>query len=528
MPAAPRTNVLLLMTDQHRRDTLGCYGNEVCQTPNLDALAAAGTRFDQAYTPTAICTPARATLLTGVLPFRHTLLANYERNVGYREELDGRFPPFTEPLRAAGYRCGHVGKWHVGKENGPAEFGFEGEHYPGWGNPVRHPDYLAYLAERGLPEFALRSQARGTFPNGEPGNLLAGVLDQPAEASFEHFLADRTIEKLRDYAGGFHERAQPFFLGCHWFGPHLPYCIPREYYDRYDPADVELPASMAETFAGKPRVHRHYSKHWTFDSFSPDDWRKLIAVYWGYVTLIDEQVGRVLAALDELGLTEDTACLFTADHGEFTGSHRLHDKGPAMYDDIYRVPMLARGPGLPAGRVEDRFVTLADLTPTFLDLAGVDVPEYYDGASLVPLLSGGESTGDWREEVVAEFHGHHFPYPQRMIRTDRYKLVVNPPDENELYDLATDPDELHNRYEHPELATVRRALLGRLYAILRERGDNFYHWMTSMFEVGEKTYDTALSQLDPGQPAQSQSAQSQPAQSQPAQDQPGDTKGGTR
>lgn len=498
MPPATR-NVLLLMTDQHRRDTLGCYGNRVCQTPNLDELAATGTRFDQAYTPTAICTPARATLLTGVLPFRHTLLANYERNVGYREELDDTFPPFTDALRAAGYRCGHIGKWHVGKQNGPAEFGFEGEHYPGWGNPVQHPDYRAYLAERGLPEYSLRSEVRGTFPNKEPGNLLAGVVDQPVEATFEHYLADRMIEKLQDFANGFHTQDEPFFLGCHWFGPHLPYCLPQEYYDLYDPADVELPASMAETFADKPRVHRHYSAHWTFDSFSPDDWRKLIAVYWGYVTLIDHEIGRVLAALDELGLTDSTACLFTADHGEFTGSHRLHDKGPAMYDDIYQVPMLARIPeesGAPTAQVRDEFVTLGDLTPTFLDIAGVDTPESYDGESLVPLLRGEKS--HQRSEVVAEFHGHHFPYPQRMIRTEQYKLVVNPPDKNELYDLDADPDEMHNRYGHPELATVRQELLHRLYTILRDRGDNFYHWMTSMFDVGEKNYDTALSQLDSG------------------------------
>jgi arylsulfatase A-like enzyme len=489
-------NVLFLMTDQHRIDTLGCYGNDVVATPALDGLAATGTRFSHAFTPTAICTPARATLLTGVLPFRHGLLANYERNVGYSEELDGRFPPFSRYLAEAGYRCGHVGKWHVGRERGPDEFGFDGPHYPGWGNPVQHPDYLAYLADRGLPEYRLKSEVRGTFPNGQPGNLLAGVLDQPAEATFEHFLADRTIDQLRAYADG----GEPFFLACHWFGPHLPYCVPEEYYHRYDPADVELPASMAETFDGKPHVQQDYSAHWTFDSFTPDQWRELTAAYWGYVTLIDDQVGRILATLDELGLADETAVMFTADHGEFTGAHRLHDKGPAMYDDIYRIPLIARVPGRgPAGQVDDRFVTLTDLTPTILDVAGIEAPEYFDGRSLLPLLAGDEAgpdSGDWPREVLAEFHGHHFPYPQRMLRTDRYKLVINPPDVCELYDLATDPDELHNRYDDSALADVCRDLLASLYQQLRDRGDNFYHWMTSMHDVGAKTYDTSLSQLD--------------------------------
>ncbi|WUJ69571.1 sulfatase-like hydrolase/transferase [Kribbella soli] len=481
-------NILFLMTDQHRVDTLGCYGNQICETPNLDALAASGTRFTNGFTPTAICTPARATLQTGVLPYRHTLLANYERNVGYREELDDTFPVFSHYL--TGYQLGHVGKWHVGKDKGPRDFGYDGEHYAGWGNAVDHPDYLSYLAEHGYPSFSVRNPVRGTFANGEPGNLLAGILEQPVEATFEYFLAERTIEQLRRFAadGG------PFYLTCNWFGPHLPYLLPENYYFRYDAAQVELPASVAETFAGKPRVQQHYSSHWTYDSIGPDRWRELVAAYWGYVKLIDEQIGRILAVVDELGLTDDTAVLFTADHGEFTGAHRLHDKGPAMYDDIYRVPLIAKVPGLPA-RVEDSFATLTDLTPTFLELADVEPPEHYQGRSLIPLIKG-ERPDDWPTEVIAEFHGHHFPYPQRMIRTDRYKLVINPADVNELYDLSTDPNELHNRYQHPELAEVRRELTTRLYDALRDRGDNFYHWMTSMFEVGGKSYDTALSALD--------------------------------
>ncbi len=486
-----RPNILILMTDQHRVDTLGCYGNRVCQTPAIDELAARGVRFDNAFTPTAICTPARASLLTGVLPFRHSLLANYERNVGYREELDGRYPPFSHGLRSAGYQVGHVGKWHVGKELGPADHGFDGVHYPGWGNPVNHPDYQGWLRERDLPSFRLRSEVRGHFPNGEPGNLLAGVIDGPAESTFEHYLADRAIERIERYS----ESGWPFFLACNWFGPHLPYCLPEDYYHRYNPDDVTLPRSIAETFAGKPAVQRSYSRHWTFDSVGLERWTELTAAYWGYVSLIDEQVGRILRALDRLGLTDNTVVIFTADHGEFTGAHRLHDKGPAMYDDIYRIPFVVAGPGIDGGRTDDRIVTLTDIAPTLCDLASMEKPDYYDGRDIMPLLRG-EPVNDWPVELVAEFHGHHFPYPQRMLRTERYKLVVNPADCNELYDLLDDPDELLNRYDQPALAGVRQAMMRRLYTILRERGDNFYHWMTSMYEVGEKSYDAALSDVD--------------------------------
>ncbi|MBM0239679.1 sulfatase-like hydrolase/transferase, partial [Micromonospora sp. ATA32] len=143
-------NILFLMTDQHRADTLGVYGSPRA-TPVLDELARTGTRFDRWYTPTAICTPARASLLTGQAPFRHKLLANNERNVGYMEDLpDGLFT-FPAALRQAGYNCGLIGKWHVGTEKTARDFGFDGPELPGWHNPVDNPDYLAYLAERDLP-----------------------------------------------------------------------------------------------------------------------------------------------------------------------------------------------------------------------------------------------------------------------------------------------------------------------------------------------------------------------------------------
>jgi arylsulfatase A-like enzyme len=185
---------------------------------------------------------------------------------------------------------------------------------------------------------------------------------------------------------------------------------------------------------------------------------------------------------------------FTCDHGEFTGAHRLHDKGPAMYEDIYRTPGIVRIPGGPRGQVREEFVSLLDCTATILELAGLDPDPAIDSRSLVPIVAGERPA--WEPDLVAEFHGHHFPYPQRMLREDRYKLVVNPTDTCELYDLQTDPDELQNRFHHPEMADVRSRMMRRLYTILRERDDRFYHWMTSMYDVGELDYDPMMSGLD--------------------------------
>jgi len=477
------SNILLILTDQQRRDTLGCYGNPVCRTPHLDSIAAEGVRFDWAFTNTAICTAVRATLLTGMEPHKHGMLANFERNVGYPWELPEGLVLFNHYLAQAGYRCGVVGKWHVGVTRGPEYYGFEGIHFPGWDAPKDHPAYRAYLEEHHLPGWSVRGEIRGIFPNGEPSLPLAGIYEGPVEGTYPYFLAELTIQRLREYAEDYHKNGRPFFLRTDFFGPHLPYFIPREYAEMYDPSLVKPSPSMEETFEGKPRVHKWYSLHWAFDTYPWEVWQRIVAMYWGYVTLIDEQIGRILQALDELGLAEDTALFFSADHAGFVGNHRLSDKGPMMYDDIYRIPMLARWPGhTPLGLVCDQFVTLMDLMPTFLDIAGVPIPKHVDGRSLVPLLEG-QVPEDWPQEVFMQFHGHHFPYPQRGIRTRSYKLVVNPPDVNELYDLSKDPYELHNCIDEPAYSEVRDTLMGRLFAHLSEKGDNFRHWMATMFRV---------------------------------------------
>lgn len=490
-------NMLFLMTDQHSPWTLGCYGNERASTPNFDRLADEGTRFSDAFTPTAICTPARASLLTGAAPFRHKLLANYERNVGYLEDLPDDQFTFPEALRSAGWRLGLVGKWHGGVRKNAASYGFEGPDLVGWHNPVDHPDYLAYLDEHGLPPYKVSCKVRGTAPNGSPGNLMAALLHQPVEATFEHYLADRTIEMMRCFADD--PDGRPFFLATHFFGPHLPYILPAEYLYRHDPDAMTLPASAAETFEAKPPVQANYSGLWAYDTMTEATTRALLAAYLGYVELIDLEIGRILNAVDELGLWDSTATMFVADHGEFGGGHRLHDKGPAMYDEIYRIPAAVRVPGMPARQVRDELVTLTDFAATILDVAGLDTAPATDSRSLLPLVAGERPT--WSSTVLAEFHGHHFPYPQRMLRTRTHKLVVNPESVNELYDLRTDPDELVNRIDDPALVEVRRELMTELYRQLRERGDNFFHWMTPMFDIGEPDHDATLSAFEADPPS---------------------------
>lgn len=478
---ADRPNILFLMTDQHRVDTLPAYGNPIVETPALDRIARQGTVFERCYTPTAICTPARASLLTGLHPFEHGLLSNYEWNSGHREELPDGLPTFSAALGDAGYALGHVGKWHVGRHRGPEFYGFAGRHLPGALNPYDDEDYVRWLDDHGHPPFAVHDPVYTRATDGGRGHLIAARLDQPTEATFEAYLADRAIEMLRGFAVGA-GAGTPFSLSLHYFGPHLPYLLPDEWYDRYEPADVSLPASMAETFAGKPEVQRTYSAYWGADGFDAEQWRKLTAVYWGYVAMIDQQYGRILDELDRLGLADTTAVFVTADHGEFTGAHRLNDKGPAMYEDIYRIPGIVSVPGGPAGR-SDAFVTLVDFTATMLELAGLSSAGCR-GMSLLPLLHDQPVDG-WREDLVGEFHGHHFPYAQRMLRTERYKLVVNPEGVDEFYDLQTDPHELLNAIDVPAYKDTAREMRLRLYRELVARGDRFAQWLAFMGDIPE-------------------------------------------
>ncbi|WP_018143118.1 sulfatase-like hydrolase/transferase [Alloscardovia criceti] len=488
-------NIITFMTDQHRLDTLGCWGNTHAQTPNIDSLAQEGCRFTKGFTPSAICTPARASMLTGQLPFKHQTLANPEWNIAYSTAIPETDWTYTQELRDHGYNVGMVGKYHCGA-NLPDKFGCDDDTFWGAENPVANEQYVAWLEENNLPPVKAHDFWRGKLPGNRDGHILAARLDQPEEATFERFIADRTIARLRQYAEDYKTSGKPFSLDVHFFGPHLPYFLPDEWFDLIDPNDVELPKSFDDTLLDKPKVQQNYAVYWSTSSFNAEEWKKLIAVYWGYVAMIDFEIGRILDVVRELGLMDDTAMFFTSDHGEFTGSHRLNDKGPAMYDDIYRIPYIVRIPGLTHGTTNENYVSLIDVTATILDIAGLDTTLVEDGRSVIPLAAG-QDVDDWRKNIVCEFHGLHFPIQQRMLRTDDYKLVVSHESINELYDLKRDPFELNNLYTVPLYDNVRREMASELYNQLNERGDSsFAKWMAAMTDFDIALQNTARSDWD--------------------------------
>jgi arylsulfatase A-like enzyme len=468
-------NILLIHVDQHRYDCLGVNGHPAAVTPHLDRLAAEGVNFRYACCPSPICTPARTSLMTGVYATQHGCLAN-RGTEGYRV-MDPQLATFSQVLKAGGYWLGYVGKWDVGTPAGPYQLGFDAY--------VPDKGYLAWRREQGLPALPTR--------NGWFGEVDPGVTPDQSALGWG---ADNVIRMLQQ-AG---DRDQPFFLRWDPQEPHLPNVLPEPFASLVSPVAVEPWQSFPDPLHGKPYIQRQQVRTWGLEGWSWQEWAPIVARYLGEVALIDHQVGRILQALDDLGLAASTLVVYTSDHGDLCGAHGMIDKHYVMYDDVVRVPLLLRWPRrLPAGRTVDALVTAAlDLAVTFCVAAGLPVPVTFMGRSLLPLAQGNESLGgDSGEDsgensgnavVFATYHGNQFGlYSQRMVRTKRWKYVWNATAEDELYDLAADPGELVNLAGTAACASELATLRARLIAWMAETKDPLLNqWTRGQLLAGRK------------------------------------------
>ncbi|ATW87400.1 arylsulfatase A-like enzyme [Halohasta litchfieldiae] len=472
--SASRPNVLLLLTDQERADLVAPDGLPV-DTPNIDRLREEGMWFESAYTPTSICTSARASLLTGLYSHAHGLLNNSHEADAIRTDLPEELPTLGELLAESGYTNTYLGKWHVSHNHTPGDFGFR---YFG-GSDYHHDNFDVafehFRESQGIRVPEVDVEDKIYAGEGDDTTLIAGTDPVPVEASRPYFLAERTINALERWVD---DDRQPCFHRTDFLGPHHPYVVPEPYASMYEPTEIEPWSNYAETFESKPRVHEQYLHYRGVEGFEWETWAEAIAKYFGFMTLIDDQIGRILDALDDLGMADKTAVVHTSDHGDLTGSHRLFNKGPMMYDETYRIPLVVRWPGVvdPGSQSTD-FVRLHDLMPTFLDWAGIEPPEGIHARSIQPLLMG-DLPDDWPASTYAQYHGDEFGlYSQRMVRTEEYKFIYNGPDRNELYDLTADPHELRNLADHPAYADVQREMEGRLVDWMDEVDDSLRRWV---------------------------------------------------
>ena len=439
-------NILLIHSDQHRYDCVGANGHPLVRTPNLDRLAREGMRFTHAFCPIPICAPSRASLLAGTWPCRHGSIVNAGTEAGAPLRDDIR--AFTQILSEQGYYLACIGVWGINSRRTPREFGFD--------RVVPDSEYRAWRRAQGIPD---PPRTNGWFGEVDP---FIGP-----EQSRLAWGADRVIELLRERA----REAAPFYIRWDPAEPHLPNVVPEPYASMYDPGEIEPWPSFAETFAGKPYIQRQQLVSWGIEDWSWDQWRPIVARYLGEITLLDAQVGRVLGALDELGLAGNTLVVYTCDHGDLCGGHRMIDKHYVMYDDVVRVPLFARWPSvIEPGSLSDDFVcTSLDLARTFVEVAGAPVPAEFQGESLLPVFRG---EGNGRQSILAVYYGNQFGlYSQRMVRTRAWKYVWNPTAEDELYHLEADPAELRNRAADPACASKLRSMRRLLVDWLEATGD---------------------------------------------------------
>ncbi len=466
MANASRPNVLIILCDQLRLDLLTCYQDTIARTPNITELAGDSCLFERAYTPCAICSPARASLLTGLYPHGHHMFNNSTPRYSYCQHLRPDMTMLQDWVDdESDYQSAWFGKWHIGPAQDLFDSRFHHTHdEPYEGGPV-FLDTTNWNNKRQIGPL-VQSVGRGAAGTLDVG--MEGFPDVAAARYTQAFLRSRDTKR-------------PFFAICSFPGPHFPWMVPEEWGIRYDAADIEMWPNRHDTFEGKPinqrkiRLLNEANAGGLSSEEQDQELKEMLTCCFSYMELIDEMVGEIVSTLKGLGLYEDTAIIFTADHGDMAGSHGLMNKGAYMYDEIYRIPLLLKRPGASCASRNSSFVHLMDVTATCLHLmTGTEQDSLtgrrLHGQSLLPLVAG---EAEWARKMhYAEYHGDWYGhYSARMVTDGRWKLVWNLTDLCELYDLKNDPHELHNRFYDPGLEAVRAAYFECLTAEAQRTGD---------------------------------------------------------
>lgn len=449
-----RPNIVLLLVDQHRWDALGAAGNELIHTPTLDRLAEQGTLFRNVFANCPVCMPSRMSLLSGRYPASLRIAAN-------GIEMDPDIPCVQHILAQHDYVTANIGKLHFRNHAS-----YDRDHrdpHPPYGfhtllssdEPGCYDDaYTRWVASTNpdaLDDCRVSTPPAWTGPpvTAEPRNTHEPyVFRGPEELTHSAFVAEETAEFITRHR---HDR---FFCVAGFYAPHTPVNPPQRFVDLYDESEMPLPRrNEGENFEG------------TTDA----QWRKTKAYYYALISHVDDQIGKIVASLEENGILENTVVIFTSDHGENLGDHGRVQKHEA-WDSSARVPLIIRVPGSAHAtqrpREADGIVELVDLAPTILDYAGVPTPRFMAGHSLAPVLSSAAAESSERDGAYIEYR---IPYSEayKALRTHDHLYVIHNTGDEELYDLRADPDQLANVAAEPDrapvLAELRRRLLDRWF-----------------------------------------------------------------
>lgn len=452
-----RPNIVFIITDQQRWDTISALGHDHVDTPNLDRLVREGTSFSHMFVTAPSCAPSRASLFTGLYP--HT--------TGVFKNEDVWRHSWVEQLADAGYRCVNIGKMHTYPYD--ASVGFHERHV--MENKDRGHPALPFLLDNWDKALWTRGYTKPDrlslrhTPDYEE-RLGAFVWDLPEDLHVDNFVGDLAQHWLEVYPQ--HEE-EPFFLQVGFPGPHPPYDATQEYLDRYEDRELPMPVRTPADLEGQPEILKALRQnHIDVDHDSvvhledPSEFqlRRQRQHYYANVSMIDAQVGGILDALEARGVLEDTVVIFTSDHGDALNDHG-HSQKWTMYEPSVRVPAIVWAPGrVDEGKTVDSLTSLFDLGPTILELAGAELPEWMDAVSLVPALT--EQSWPEREHVFAE-HARDMILTETalmtMVRSTEHKLVAFiDSDEGQLFDLVADPLEERSVWDDPEYAAVKDRL----------------------------------------------------------------------
>ena len=452
--AAPRNapNIILFLTDDQQQAAMSAYGNTVLKTPQMDRIANEGIRFRDAFVTNALCAPSRACILTGLYSHAHGVITNGDGPT-FRNQpgLKDNQITFAHLLRQSGYHTALVGKWHIRS----------------WPN--------------GFDQWIILP-GQGVYNDPE---MIANGMRAKFRGHVEDVVGDQAIAALEQ-----RPRNKPFCLLCQFKAPHRSWFPASRFEKAFDGVEIPLPRTFEDRFEGRPEALRKaqmaiadmpdFRDRGVAESLPLEERKRrnlqlLVKNYYRVLLGVDENVGRVLDFLDKNSLTENTAIVYSSDNGFFLGEHGLFDKR-LMYEPSIRVPMLVRFPARVKPRQVNttRLVLNIDIAPTVLELAGVPIPDWMHGRSWVPLLEG--PNAPWRDAFLYEYYEYpavHCVRKNRGVRTDRWKLIHfwEQPEEFELYDLASDPDEMDNLAGRPDQADRIKSLRARLADLRSEVGD---------------------------------------------------------
>jgi arylsulfatase A-like enzyme len=447
-----RPNIVCIVGEGLRWDEMSSAGNKLLHTPNLDRIGREGCTFKNAFVVNALCLPSRATMLTGMYSHTTGAVSNVEG------KIPPRFPLVSDLLQKAGYETAFLGKSHIEgalmEHNWDYYFGFVGQ-----------ADYYRPRITEGV---------RGNYG---PAKLYEGEY-------VDTLLTRKAIEWLKQ------KRSRPFCLFLWFYAPHAPFFRPKDMVNDFNGVPIPKPSSFDENlknYPGKPRAVADADDKIGYSEVYSDDPRsleELVKDHYAGVQDNDRNVGAVWQELERQNIANQTAFLLSSDHGFFLGEHHLYDKR-LMYEPSIRVPMSVSCPGrVKGGTKSDEMVLNLDMAPTLLEIAGVDVPKEMQGKSMLPLAEG-KTNIPWRKDWLYEYYeypGFENVRPCRGVRTDRYKFIhfFIEPEEFELYDLHTDPDEMNNLYGKPGYEEITAHLKDRLAALRAETNDTYQYKPTGI------------------------------------------------